>query len=175
MTSIEESEKPGGKPSFIYCSGTAGVGKTFVIDCIADAVQLKYGDDSDASSKPAVLLGAPTALTAILIRGQTLHSLFGIQVKNGTEAGYEPLRDDQRDLRRSLFAKIKVIIIDEISMCGAVMLAKINNRLREIKIHNQQFGAVNIVVFGDMLQLPPVQALPVFTDVLISTQIAVNI
>jgi hypothetical protein len=68
-------------------------------------------------------------------------------------------RSDQQNFAR-LYEHLLLLIIDEISMVGSLMLAQINDRLREIKTPNKYlpFGNVNVVVFGDLLQLPPVMA-----------------
>ncbi|CAI2348631.1 unnamed protein product [Caenorhabditis sp. 36 PRJEB53466] len=163
IQNVRKSQEPGGANVLYYCSGTAGVGKSFLIDCLADALELEFGDIANGFSTPAVLLSAPTGLSAISIGGQTLHSLFAIEVQSGSESSYHSLSDEKRDLRRALFSNVKLIIIDEISMCGSIMLAKIRNRLREIGKISEEFGGFNIVVFGDLLQLPPVRAPPVFS------------
>lgn len=108
------------KQILLYVSGTAGVGKTSVIDLIADELRLLFGNDRDHSSPP-VLLCAPTGLAALSIKGLTLHSLLMMQVNSNSkfEASYQSLRDDQRDLLRHLFANVRLIIIDEISMVSA--------------------------------------------------------
>ena len=51
---------------------------------------------------------------------------------------------------------LKVIIIDEVSMVGATMLAKINQRLKEIFGSDQVFGGISILFVGDFNQIPPV-------------------
>ncbi|EFP01251.1 hypothetical protein CRE_24521 [Caenorhabditis remanei] len=145
-----------------YCSGTASTGKTYAIDCLADFIEHTYGDLNNQMSLPSVLLAAPTGLAAISIKGQTIHSLFGIKVQTSSYSPYEPLSDEQRDCRRTLFQHVKLIIIDEISMVGSIMLQKINLRLKEILGSSEEFGGVCVATFGDLLQLPPVKSPAVF-------------
>ena len=60
---------------FRFVSGVAGTGKTFLIDTIANEVEIRFRSKDD---RPAVLLCAPTGLAAVAIRGHTIHSLFSI-------------------------------------------------------------------------------------------------
>lgn len=112
--------------------------------------------------KPAVLLAAPTGIAAIQINGSTLHSLFSLEVQQGRDSVLKPLDSFKLNVKKFLFENVKLIIIDEISMVSNITLAKIHRRLTEIKDNNQIFGNVNIVVFGDLLQLPSVNAPHVF-------------
>ncbi|GFV15154.1 hypothetical protein TNCV_4328011 [Trichonephila clavipes] len=64
---------------------------------------------------------------------------------------------------RSTFIGVKCIRIDEVSMIGCDVLHKINLRLQEITgVHDQPFGNLNIIFCGDLHQLPPVNASPVY-------------
>ncbi|GFX42451.1 ATP-dependent DNA helicase [Trichonephila clavipes] len=64
---------------------------------------------------------------------------------------------------RSTFIGVKCIIIDEVSMIECDVLHKINLRLQEITgVHDQPFGNLNIIFCGDLHQLPPVNASPVY-------------
>ncbi|EFP06242.1 hypothetical protein CRE_06741 [Caenorhabditis remanei] len=154
----------GTKSLLLFCSGTAGVGKSYVIDRIADAIHLTYGSPQNQLSTPSVLLAAPTGLAAIAICGLTLHSLLGLKVAKDGETTYEILSDENRDIRRVLFENVKLLIVDEASMVSSIMLATISNRLREITGKTTPFGGMNVVFFGDFLQLPPVKAQPIYEE-----------
>ncbi|CAH2105658.1 unnamed protein product [Euphydryas editha] len=47
------------------------------------------------------------------------------------------------------------MIIDDISMVLYLTLRNINLRLQEIKHNQLHFGGCNIILFGDLMQLPP--------------------
>ncbi|CAC5397939.1 unnamed protein product [Mytilus coruscus] len=51
---------------------------------------------------------------------------------------------------------LKLVIIDEISMCGTRMFCFINQRLQEITGISKPFGGVSIIAIGDLFQLKPV-------------------
>ena len=57
---------------------------------------------------------------------------------------------------RFLYQDLKVIFLDEVSMCGSDMLARINFRMQEIMGNTNFMGGVSMVTTGDFGQLPPV-------------------
>lgn len=59
-------------------------------------------------------------------------------------------------------AHIKFLIIDEISMLSYEALLMIDERLRQITSIDEPFGNMNILLIGDLLQLPPIKASPVY-------------
>ena len=63
---------------------------------------------------------------------------------------------------RSSLSKLRVLIIDEVSMVSNLNLAYIHLRLDEIFARDQWFGGVNVLFVGDILQLPPVNGASVF-------------
>ena len=62
-------------------------------------------------------------------------------------------------------SELKLIIIDEISLVGADMLYRIHMRLTKIfeTPVTVPFGGINVVLVGDLLQLPPVKGTYVFS------------
>ena len=54
---------------------------------------------------------------------------------------------------------LHVLILDELSMISSDMLYFIDRRLKDLKeFKNDPFGGVSVVLFGDVLQLPPINA-----------------
>lgn len=74
---------------------------------------------------------------------------------------YRPLSDVALQRIRNESLNVDLFIIDEISMISNIMLLFIHLRLTEIFASTDQedgwFGRMNIIVFGDLLQLPPVE------------------
>ena len=62
-------------------------------------------------------------------------------------------------------SKLKLLIIDEVSMVSSLNLAYIHLRLDEIFAKDEWFGGVNVLFVGDILQLPPVNGAAVFEKV----------
>jgi ATP-dependent exoDNAse (exonuclease V) alpha subunit len=126
----------------VFVTGEAGTGKSTLLQYFRD----------HTSKKIAVL--APTGVSAINVRGQTVHSFFRFKpdIRTDNVAGVR-LRKDQR----KVYANLDVIVIDEISMLRADLLDCIDVFLR---LHGPYkdlpFGGLQMIFFGDLYQLPPV-------------------
>lgn len=57
---------------------------------------------------------------------------------------------------------VEFIFIDEISMVPYEMLCMIESRLRQLKNPEEMFGGINVLLFGDLMQIPPVKGQPVY-------------
>ena len=132
--------------------GGAGTGKSHLIKVISQWVQKIMTGAGDECDTPYILRTAPTGMAAANIEGSTIHSafnLFGINLM--------PLSDQKRDLFRDSFKNIEFCIIDEFSMMKADQLYQIHLRLCEIKKTDLPFGGVCLLLFGDLMQLRPIQ------------------
>ncbi len=124
--------------------GKAGTGKTtFLRDIVKQ-------------SKKKLAVVAPSGIAAIEAQGRTIHSFFGF-----TTAAFAPGSKDgsMRGLtpgQRELINRLDLLIIDEISMVRADLLDHIDSRFRTIRHIDKPFGGVQIVMIGDLKQLPPV-------------------
>ena len=88
-----------------------------------------------------------------------MNSAFNLSFGND----YKPLHDKIRDHRRRVLENLVFLIIDEISMVKADMLYQLDLRFRELKQEpNLPFGGVAVFLFGDIMQLRPVQARYIF-------------
>ena len=66
---------------------------------------------------------------------------------------------------RNNLGQLKLLIIDEISMVGANMLYRIHLRLSDTFQTDPEkvpFGGINVMLVGDLLQLPPIRQSQVF-------------
>ena len=74
------------------------------------------------------------------------------------------MNDEYRADLKKKYSVVEIVIIDEISMVSAKLLYQTNKRLNEIFSPQQviPFGGKSILVCGDLYQLPPFQAKPVF-------------
>jgi len=74
-----------------------------------------------------------------------------------------PLLSDQHLQHMRLEWKdVEFIFIDEISMVPYEMLCMIESRLRQLKGPEEMFGGINVLLFGDLMQIPPVKGQPVY-------------
>ncbi|GFT83695.1 hypothetical protein TNCV_2826171 [Trichonephila clavipes] len=144
-------------PIQIFFTGPSGSGKTYVLKLLMETYN-RYTQQHN-SLRNAFVACASTGKAAVNLGGVTVHSAFKITQSRriGTMAR-EVLQN-----YRSTFIGVKCIIIDEVSMIGCDVIHKINLRLQEITgVHDQPFGNLNIIFCGDLHQLPPVNASPVY-------------
>ena len=131
--------------SNIFLTGKAGTGKTTFLKDVK-----KY------TKKNHIVL-APTGVAAVNASAMTIHSFFqfgfGPYVKGISEPeGNYMMRREKRELIKSL----ELIIIDEISMVRADVLDHINDELQRIRRNSEPFGGVQLLMIGDLQQLPPI-------------------
>jgi hypothetical protein len=139
----------------IFVTGGAGVGKTFFIHTLYQAL-LKFYDHLPGAdfNTMKVLLTAPTGKAAYNIRGNTIHSTLALSGRGGPHV--KDLTFDTLARLRNKLGDIKFLIIDEISMVGTKMLNLVNDRLQQLQKSNRPFGGVHVLAVGDLYQLQPV-------------------
>lgn len=143
-------------PLRLFISGVGGTGKSYLINTIKQYCRRELEEDEDS---PSVIVVAPTGIAAFNVNGSTIHRTFHIPVARSGAASYTPMSEDKLKMVRNQLRSLKLIIVDEISMVSNVLLEMIEQRLTEtFNLPNQTrtFGGVNIVVLGDLFQLPPV-------------------
>ena len=150
------------KPLLMFISGVGGTGKSFLIEAIkAQVAEMWSSTDSDAIT---CAVAAPTGLAAFNIGGVTVHRLFQLPIEHSKKAEYWALNKDAQKSMRQALHSVKLIIIDEISMLSNLNLRYVHKRLDALFPGNGWFGGVNMLFVGDFLQLPPINAAPVFVD-----------
>ena len=122
-----------------FVTGPAGTGKTTLQKCFRK------------HTKKKVLVVAATGLAALNAGGQTIHSVFRLPPQFLTKS------DVEKVYGTSLFKTIGAIAIEEVSMVRADMLDAIDLFMRlNGKNSNLPFGGVQLLLFGDLYQMPPV-------------------
>lgn len=124
----------------LFITGRAGTGKSTLLNVLKKTTR-----------KNAVVL-APTGIAALNVGGQTIHSFFKFPPKLIDPADLTKRRNHR------FYKKLQLLIIDEISMVRADMIDNIDIFLRRNIENPKAFGGVQLVVFGDLFQLPPVVA-----------------
>jgi len=130
----------------IFITGKAGTGKSSLLQ------YFKY------KSKKRLVVVAPTGVAALNVGGQTIHSLFGFPPNFLSQERLEQLT--LRPKMAFLLRNIDTVVIDEISMVRADLMDAIDYRLRMAKGNDLPFGGIQVVMFGDLYQLPPVVSDP---------------
>ncbi|GIY76445.1 ATP-dependent DNA helicase [Caerostris darwini] len=135
----------------IFLTGGAGTGKTFLFNLMKNQVNRCYG-------KSVVNVDAFTGVAARLIGGSTLHRLLKLPVqKDGVIVSMSLLTGNYLRVMRQLWQNVEFLFIDEISMVPYEMLFMIDSRLRQLKSPNACFGGINVLLIGDLMQLPLVR------------------
>lgn len=128
----------------VLLTGGGGVGKSYLCQQIIQSYRNK--------SKSVVVLGS-TGISAVGVGGVTIHSFF----KFGIIQDIDTLkRQDKKNKAKiaelnDIISYSDLIIIDEISMVGALLLDMIRYRLE-----NAQFMG-SLLFVGDFFQLPPIR------------------
>ncbi|XP_055680639.1 uncharacterized protein LOC129788528 [Lutzomyia longipalpis] len=143
-------------PIRIFLSGSAGVGKTRVINCLYQLITHHF--DNLPNSNPEsmkVLLCAPSGMAAFLINGMTLHLAFALpNTQNPVDIDH--FSEDIANTIRCEFKDVKLIVIDEVSMVGSNTSVKVSQRLIQIVGVHQSFGGISVIFVGDLNQIAPV-------------------
>ena len=120
--------------------GPAGTGKSTFVNFL------------NSASKKRIVCACPTAVSALNVGGQTIHSLFQIQPRDFILPEFLKLKAKPRNI----LAATDVLIIDEISMVAPDLLDAIDILARYARHNNEPFGGIQVVAIGDLFQLPPV-------------------
>ena len=131
----------GGKHLFL--TGKAGTGKSTLIR--------RFMAETDRN----VVVVAPTGIAALNVDGYTIHRLFGFRTTTTLHdvrgGGYRPGR-----FAKTL-ASLDTLIIDEASMVRADVFDMLAAALERFgPAPGRPFGGVQVVLVGDLYQLPPV-------------------
>ncbi|MCU0336186.1 MAG: PIF1 family ATP-dependent DNA helicase [Chitinophagaceae bacterium] len=141
----------------VFLTGKAGTGKTTFLRRLKE----------ECPKQMAVL--APTGVAAINAGGVTIHSFFQlpfgpfVPVQGKAMAANEAMGEHAlisrlrygRD-KRELLQSLDLLVIDEVSMVRADVLDAIDTILRHFRRRQVPFGGVQMLLIGDLYQLPPV-------------------
>lgn len=126
----------------MFITGRAGTGKSTLLRLFQQ------------TSKKKLVVLAPTGVAALNVQGQTIHSFFGFPHRIVTPK--EASRKVSQKHLLNLYRKMETLVIDEISMVRADILDGMDKFLRVNRENFRPFGGVQVVLFGDLFQLPPV-------------------
>ncbi|MCF7815879.1 MAG: AAA family ATPase [Candidatus Pacebacteria bacterium] len=125
--------------STVYITGKAGTGKSVLLQYFTEHTQ------------KSVAVVAPTGVAALNVGGQTIHSFFKLapEVLDPKE-----IKIDYKT--KEILRHVDAIVIDEVSMVRVDLMEAINVKMQLACGNKLPFGGVQIIMFGDLYQLPPV-------------------
>ncbi|HEY0188397.1 MAG TPA: AAA family ATPase [Cellulomonas sp.] len=127
----------------LFLTGKAGTGKSTLVRHYL------------ASTDRRVVVAAPTGIAALNVEGYTIHRLLGLRptttVEDVRHGGYRPGRF------ATTLASLQTLVLDEASMIRADLFDMLTAVLERFGPRpGTPFGGVQLVLVGDLFQLPPV-------------------
>ena len=145
----------------IFLTGKAGTGKTTFLRDLATKTHKSF------------VIVAPTGIAALNAKGVTIHSQFLLplgtfvpvnqpagEISDSTNVFTQNTlvrKHPLNKVRKQVLRDLDLLIIDEVSMLRSDVLDAIDFRLKHARRnYNQPFGGVQLLLIGDLFQLPPV-------------------
>jgi hypothetical protein len=122
----------------VFVTGSAGTGKSTLIQYLRTVLKKK------------MVVVAPTGVAALNVGGVTINSFFQLPPKIHEDEDIKLVYD------RKLYQKLELLIIDEVSMVRCDLMDSIDKFLRKNRDSDILFGGVQLLLIGDLFQLPPV-------------------
>ena len=128
----------------VFLTGAPGAGKTYVLNQF-----VKQARQRGAS----VAVTASTGIAATHLNGQTIHSWSGVGV---AQVMTDTLLKQIKTRRGKRIRATDILVIDEISMMHAWLFDMVDQACRAVRRSREPFGGLQVVMSGDLFQLPPV-------------------
>ncbi|WP_298337870.1 HRDC domain-containing protein [Ferrimicrobium sp.] len=134
------------KGDSVFLTGPPGAGKSYVLRQFVHLARRRG---------LTIAVTASTGIAATQIGGATIHSWSGIGIRDQLAPNdLANLSSKDRLVRRYLTTD--ALIIDEISMLSGNFLTMLDQLARTIRGTDAPFGGLQMVLVGDMFQLPPI-------------------
>ena len=126
----------------VFVTGVGGTGKTVLLRQMRRRLE---------ENGKVVGIAAPTGIAAEAIEGYTIHKVAGFGVpKSVGDLGHV------NKLRESVIKEYDVLMIDEVSMIAGEFFDRLSEHLTKVRRDPRPFGGMQVVLFGDFLQLGPI-------------------
>jgi ATP-dependent DNA helicase PIF1 len=126
--------------------GGAGTGKSVTCEILLDQMRDRLKN---------ITIVTPSGTSAVNVHAQTLHSFFGLGGESNK--GIDEYKDKMKTCTVEKLQKLDTLVIDEISMVSYEMFDRMNEMCKAARDDDRPFGNIQIIVFGDFCQLPPVK------------------
>lgn len=130
----------------IFLTGKAGTGKTTFLKNLKNNINKNF------------IVVAPTGVAAMNADGVTIHSFFQLKPQDAFVPNQYIGGKEFSESKKNLIKNLELLVIDEISMVRCDLLDAIDYRLRQYRsfARNLPFGGVQLLMVGDLSQIPPV-------------------
>ncbi len=130
----------------VFLTGEPGAGKTYTLNKF-----IRHARDLGKR----IAMTASTGIAASHIDGVTIHSWSGLGIA-------EKISDEEleqmswKHFIRDKYSRCDILIIDEVSMLHGYYLDMVERACRWVRRNDLPFGGLQIILVGDLFQLPPV-------------------
>lgn len=137
----------------VFITGPGGTGKSTLI---RETIRMFSSQKGDARLRKDVGNTSLTGITGVANGGSTIHSYLGLGFIEDTPE-IMTMNIMKRPKIKKRWLSIDILIIDEISMMCADKFDKVEAVARLIRGCSLPFGGIQLVITGDLYQLPPVK------------------
>lgn len=132
----------------VFITGAAGTGKSYLLHFLKDRLKNKN-----------IHITATTGIAAINIGGVTLHSWTNLSKEDipVIEIAKKILSVSGIYTRKKII-NTQILAIDEVSMLSKETFENLDLLLKLVRDNEKPFGDIQILLFGDFFQLPPVNS-----------------
>jgi len=130
----------------VFLTGAPGAGKTYLLN---QFIRL-----AKASGKN-VAVTASTGIAATHLGGTTIHSWSGLGIKD-VLSDYDLVKLSSSNKLIKRYNSTDILVIDEVSMLHGLRLNMVNQVAKLLRQSDKAFGGLQVVLVGDLFQLPPV-------------------
>ncbi|MDB5185376.1 MAG: helicase [Candidatus Saccharibacteria bacterium] len=130
----------------VFLTGPPGAGKTYVLNAFVKRAK---------RAGKAVAVTASTGIAATHLGGNTIHAWSGLGIRDSlTPEDERWLKGSDKLIKR--YNGTDILVIDEVSMLHGARLNMINRAAKILRDNDEPFGGLQVILVGDMYQLPPV-------------------
>lgn len=137
----------------LFITGGGGVGKSYTLEKLREVF-------------PTMVVTATTGIAAVNIDGETIHKWSGARLFDTPLSALVQKIRNNKEIHESIL-QCDILAIDEVSMLASYQLDYLDVLFRVIRASNKPFGGIQLLLFGDLYQLPPVKK---GTDVIINAK-----
>lgn len=130
----------------VFLTGAPGAGKTYVLN--------EFIRRAERRGK-RLAVTASTGIAATHIGGATIHSWSGLGIRDALTQFDKDVLTTNANLRNR-YVNTDILVIDEVSMLHGKRLDMLNELCKLIRESDAPFGGLQVILVGDLFQLPPV-------------------